>query len=128
MATVDASPPTELTSSRSCSWVDTGLADIRRAAAEGVRSPLGLHGGNPVSPVGPSLGSPRPRRAGRRGRGLRQGWRAGGGGASPLRRQRIGAGYYLEDLLGDLGLAGSVHPQGQAADQVAGVARGVSHR
>src|SRR5580704_11416474 len=43
------------------------------------------------------------------------------------RLKRLGAGDDLDQLLGDLRLAGSVHDQGQAGDHVAGVAGGVVH-
>ena len=42
--------------------------------------------------------------------------------------QRVRAGDDLEDLLRDLGLAGSVHRQGQGVDEFAGALRGAPHR
>src|SRR3954452_6850189 len=42
--------------------------------------------------------------------------------------QRLGAGNDFHDLLGDLGLAGAVHLQGEVFDDFAGVLAGVAHR
>src|SRR4051812_46481079 len=41
--------------------------------------------------------------------------------------QRLGAGDDFHDLLGDLGLAGAVHLQGEVLDDLAGVLRGAAH-
>src|SRR5512132_680004 len=48
--------------------------------------------------------------------------------ASRSRGERVCAGHDLQDLLRDLGLAGAVHRQGQAVDQLPGILRRVSHR
>src|SRR5207244_13609180 len=45
-----------------------------------------------------------------------------------LGRQGVGARDHLENLLGDLGLAGSVHAESEAVDQLLRVLRGVAHR
>lgn len=42
--------------------------------------------------------------------------------------ERVRAGNDLEDLLGDLGLAGPVHVERKSVDQLLGVLRGVAHR
>src|SRR5829696_2918852 len=46
----------------------------------------------------------------------------------PRLREGFGARDHFQDLLGDLGLAGAVHLEGQRVDQLAGVLGRVPHR